>query len=86
MNWTVSRGGASGSWSIHLNGRLVLDGYDTSKDALWAMGYLATDVIPPYLPPTHDHGLRMAKLVRALEHIRRHGQAPLMRAVEHRGL
>ena len=64
-NWTVSLDDAAASgaatWGVFCNGRQLLSGYASSKDARWAMEYLEASELPPYVPAMHATPRRFAR-------------------------
>ena len=64
-NLTVSLDHAAPSgtatWGVFCNGRQVLSGYDSSKDARWAMEYMEAGELPPYVPAMHATPRRFAR-------------------------
>ena len=64
-NWTVSLDNTAPSgaetWSVFRNGRQIMSGYDSSKDARWAMEYLEAGELPPYVPAMHATPRRFAR-------------------------
>ena len=57
-NWTISLddgapSGAAPTWGVFCNGRQVLSGYASAKDARWAMEYVEAGELPPYVPAMH---------------------------------
>lgn len=64
-NWTVSLDHAASSgaatWGVFCNGRQILSGYDSSKDARWAMEYMEAGELPPYVPAMHATPRRFAR-------------------------
>ena len=64
-NWTVSLDNTAPSgaatWGVFCNGRQILSGYESSKDAHWAMEHLAAGELPPYVPAMHATPRRFAR-------------------------
>lgn len=64
-NWTVSLDNTAPSgtatWGVFCNGRQILSGYDSSKDARWAMEYVEAGELPPYVPAMHATPRRFAR-------------------------
>ncbi len=64
-NWTVSLDNAApkavATWAVFCNGRKVMSGYHSPKDARWAMEYLEAGELPPYVPAMHATPRRFAR-------------------------
>ena len=61
------------TWGVYWNGRKILSGYRSSKDARWAKEYLEAGELPPYVPAMHATPRRFARRKREAAGRRRAG-------------